>query len=61
MRLDRTDEEESLTLPSATTRRLLSYRGTPFAQSAKKTGLVGYDGMVLEVTEASQVVTVILF
>ncbi|KAH7914210.1 hypothetical protein BJ138DRAFT_1000739 [Hygrophoropsis aurantiaca] len=43
MLLDRTDEEDGITLPSSTTR------------------LYGYDGVILEVTEASQVVAVILF
>ncbi|KAH8830442.1 hypothetical protein DL96DRAFT_1592908 [Flagelloscypha sp. PMI_526] len=43
MLLDRTDEDENLTLPSPTTR------------------LYGYDGIVLEVTESSQVVAVMLF
>ncbi|EGO01868.1 hypothetical protein SERLA73DRAFT_177420 [Serpula lacrymans var. lacrymans S7.3] len=43
MLLDRTDEEDDITLPSSTTR------------------LYGYDGVILEVTEASQVVAVILF
>lgn len=43
MLLDRTDEDEDLTLPSATTR------------------LYGYDGIILEVTESSQVVCVMLF
>jgi hypothetical protein len=60
MRLDRTDDEESLTLPSATTRRLL-ISWDSFCLTNENTGLVGYDGVVLEVTEASQVVTVILF
>jgi len=43
MLLDRTDEEEDITLPSAATR------------------LHGYDGVILEVTESSQVVCVMLF
>ncbi|KIM90897.1 hypothetical protein PILCRDRAFT_811393 [Piloderma croceum F 1598] len=43
MLLDRTDDENGMTLPSPTTR------------------LHGYDGIILEVTESSQVVTVILF
>jgi len=43
MLLDRTDEEDGMTLPSPTTR------------------LHGYDGIILEVTESSQVVTVMLF
>ncbi|CAK5275623.1 unnamed protein product [Mycena citricolor] len=43
MLLDRTDDEDALTLPNATTR------------------LHGYDGIVLEVSESSQVVTVMLF
>ncbi|KAF9076744.1 hypothetical protein BDP27DRAFT_1413894 [Rhodocollybia butyracea] len=40
---DRTDDEDNITLPSATTR------------------LHGYDGIILEVSEASQVVSVTLF
>ncbi|KAJ7507921.1 hypothetical protein B0H11DRAFT_1969327 [Mycena galericulata] len=43
MLLDRTDDEEAITLPSATTR------------------LHGYDGIILEVSESSQVVAVMLF
>ncbi|KAK7470533.1 hypothetical protein VKT23_001958 [Stygiomarasmius scandens] len=43
MLLDRTDEEDNITLPSATTR------------------LYGYDGIILEVSEASQIVSVTLF
>ncbi|KII95090.1 hypothetical protein PLICRDRAFT_33920 [Plicaturopsis crispa FD-325 SS-3] len=43
MLLDRTDEEDGITLPSSTTR------------------LHGYDGIILEVTESSQVVAVMLF
>ncbi|KAK0191081.1 hypothetical protein F5146DRAFT_1047050 [Armillaria mellea] len=43
MLLDRTDDEESITLPSSTTR------------------LHGYEGIILEVTESSQVVSVMLF
>jgi len=40
---DRTEYEENITLPSATSR------------------LHGYDGVILEVNEASQVVAVMLF
>ncbi|KAG5648974.1 hypothetical protein DXG03_000323 [Asterophora parasitica] len=43
MHLDRTDEEEDITLPSTTSR------------------LYGYDGIILEVSEASQVLSVTLF
>ncbi|KAH7876286.1 uncharacterized protein C8R40DRAFT_1160141 [Lentinula edodes] len=43
MLLDRTNDEEDITLPSATTR------------------LYGYDGIILEVSEASQVISVTLF
>ncbi|RDB22462.1 hypothetical protein Hypma_010078 [Hypsizygus marmoreus] len=43
MHLDRTDDEEDITLPSATTR------------------LHGYDGIILEVSESSQVLSVMLF
>ncbi|OBZ70459.1 hypothetical protein A0H81_09967 [Grifola frondosa] len=43
MLLDRTDEEDGLTLPSSTTR------------------LLGFDGIILEVTESAQVVAVMLF
>jgi hypothetical protein len=43
MLLDRTDEEDDITLPSPTTR------------------LHGYEGIILEVTESSQVVAVMLF
>ncbi|KAF8076497.1 hypothetical protein FPV67DRAFT_1713911 [Lyophyllum atratum] len=43
MHLDRTDEEEDITLPSATSR------------------LYGYDGIILEVSESSQVLSITLF
>jgi len=43
MLLNRTDEEDNITLPSPTTR------------------LHGYDGIILEVSESSQVVSVMLF
>lgn len=43
MVLDRTDDDEHLTLPGATTR------------------LLGYNGIILEVTDSAQVATVILF
>ncbi|KAJ3488377.1 hypothetical protein NLI96_g2887 [Meripilus lineatus] len=43
MMLDRTDDEEQLTLPSAPTR------------------LLGYNGIILEVTDSAQVATVMLF
>ncbi|GLB33908.1 putative uncharacterised protein family (UPF0183) protein [Lyophyllum shimeji] len=43
MHLDRTDEDEDITLPSATSR------------------LYGYDGIILEVSESSQVLSVMLF
>ena len=58
MELDRT-EDERLTLPGSTTRKSqcvnddYTYSYPP--------GLVGFDGVVLEVTEAAQVVTVVLF
>jgi len=43
MHLDRTDEEEDIILPNATSR------------------LYGYDGIILEVSESSQVLSVMLF
>jgi hypothetical protein len=60
MLLDRTDEEEDITLPSPTTRRKETYLST-------KTQLIncflvfGYDGIILEVSESSQVLSVMLF
>ncbi|KAG6810868.1 hypothetical protein H0H92_009989 [Tricholoma furcatifolium] len=46
MHLDRTDEEEDITLPSATSQLRVVY---------------GYDGIILEVSESSQVLSVTLF
>ncbi|KAH9844252.1 uncharacterized protein C8Q71DRAFT_36979 [Rhodofomes roseus] len=43
MLLDRTDEDDALTLPSS------------------KTRLLGFDGIILEATESTQVVSVMLF
>lgn len=56
---DRTENEDNLTLPSATSRKdpqlvisVCLHIGV---------GLYGYDGVILEVNEASQVVAVMLF
>lgn len=62
MVLDRTDEEDALTLPSPMTRnslRFLSICST--LNNHFIPGLLGYDGIILEVTEYAQVVTVMLF
>jgi hypothetical protein len=60
MHLDRTDEEEDITLPSPTTRRkeiCLSPRPSLIIHCL----VYGYDGIILEVSESSQVVSVMLF
>lgn len=60
MLLDRTDDEEAITLPSATTRRTCLFLFSNFLQTS--CCLVhGYDGIILEVSESSQVVAVMLF
>jgi hypothetical protein len=61
MHLDRTDDEEDITLPSATTRRkeFLDLRTTRSALINHS--VHGYDGIILEVSESSQVVSVMLF
>lgn len=61
MLLDRTDEEDGITLPSPTTRKdnLLSPSTGPVL--TRGIGLHGYDGIILEVTESSQVVAITLF
>ncbi len=59
MLLDRTDDEESITLPSSTTRR--EYTVTIASVVLLIPSVHGYDGIILEVTESSQVVSVMLF
>ena len=60
MLLDRTDEEDDITLPSSTTR--CKNLRTPLLPLPDRRRLVhGYDGIILEVSEASNVVSVTLF
>lgn len=59
MLLDRTDEEENIILPNSTTHRMS-------CSNASTTVLIriqvhGYNGIILEVTDLSQVVSVMLF
>lgn len=56
---DRTEYEDNITLPSATSSKVTHLLSR--ARSHICTGLYGYDGVVLEVNEASQVVAVMLF
>jgi hypothetical protein len=63
MPLDRTEEDDDLTLPSAITSkgaRLGLKRLVPI-HSFTFIGLLGFDGIILEVTNASHVVSVTLF
>jgi len=60
MHLDRTDEEEDITLPSPTTRRKETYPSSK-ARLIIECLVYGYDGIILEVSESSQVVSVTLF
>ncbi|KAF9464456.1 hypothetical protein BDZ94DRAFT_1354305 [Collybia nuda] len=61
MLLDRTDEEEDITLPSATTRRKEFLESRTTLSPLINHSVHGYDGIILEVSESSQVVSVILF
>ena len=56
---DRTEYEENITLPSATSSKISNLLSR--ANSHLRAGLHGYDGVILEVNEASQVVAVTLF
>ncbi|KAK7060581.1 hypothetical protein VNI00_001347 [Paramarasmius palmivorus] len=62
MLLDRTDDEDHITLPSSTTRRKPS-KPCPgrFVDNIFPGVVYGYDGIILEVSESSQVVSVTLF
>lgn len=56
---DRTEYEDNITLPSATSSKIsILLSGACLHIPA---GLYGYDGVILEVNEASQVVAVMLF
>ena len=59
MNFNRTDGDDALTLPSPTTRQLYLVRDTPYTNFS--TGLLGFDGIILEATQAAQVVSVTLF
>lgn len=59
MVLNRTDDQDGLTLPSPTTRKLLN--GALGQILTDVEGLYAYDGIILEVTEASHVACVTLF
>ena len=61
MLLDRTDEEDGMTLPSPTTRKHQDPSLRRPCINPWKAGLHGYGGIILEVMESSQVVTVMLF
>jgi hypothetical protein len=60
MRLDRTVEEEDITLPSPTTRRTEIYLSS-WLSLIIRCIVYGYDGIILEVSDSSQVVSVMLF
>jgi hypothetical protein len=62
MVLDRTDDEELLTLPNPKTRRqFLMFHPSEAFFTEKKLQVYGYDGIILEVSDMSQVVSVTLF
>lgn len=56
---DRTEYEDNITLPSATSSKICNLLSR--ACSHIRAGLYSYDGVILEVNEASQVVAVMLF
>lgn len=56
---DRTEYEDNITLPSATSSKISNLLSRAYSQI--RVGLYGYDGVILEVNEASQVVAVMLF
>ena len=61
MEHDRTDEEDGLTLPHSTTRK---HRQTVVSTRYELmcwTELLGFDGLVLEVTESAHIVSIMLF
>lgn len=59
MDFDRTDGQDALTLPTPKTRLYIRF---PRALSANlPVGLLGFDGVILEATQAAQVVSVTLF
>jgi hypothetical protein len=60
MHLDRTDEEEDITLPSPATRRKQIWLSSRLPLTTDYL-VYGYDGIILEVSESSQVVSVMLF
>lgn len=60
MVLDRTDDEEHLTLPNPKTRCKLTRTSCTFG-TPKIYPVHGYDGIILEVSELSHVVCVTLF
>lgn len=59
MLLDRTDDEEGVSLPSPTTREFS--HSSAIHLLTLFTGLLGFDGVVLEVSESGQVVSLVLF
>lgn len=59
MVLNRTDDEDGLQLPNPTTRRMLDF--FTLANSLIRNLVYGYDGVILEVLESSQVVSITLF
>jgi hypothetical protein len=59
MLYDRTDDEEMLTLPNSTTSEYAFVVITGIIQ--RHTGLLGFDGVILEATQSAQVVSVTLF
>ncbi|KAG6854821.1 hypothetical protein C0991_012011 [Blastosporella zonata] len=61
MHLDRTDEEEDITLPSATARRKTHLLHLLRIAKNSVGTVYGYDGINLEVSESSQVLSVMLF
>lgn len=65
MNLDRTDDEVDITLPNSSTKckwhYLIILLATLFRLNSRSYTVYGYDGIILEVTESSEVVSVTLF
>jgi hypothetical protein len=61
MLYDRTDDEEMLTLPNSTTSEYAFVVITGIIIIQRRTGLLGFDGVILEATQSAQVVSVTLF
>lgn len=61
MLYNRTDGEDTLTLPSPTTREPSLIVILRYKANTPDEGLLGFDGIILEATQTAQVVSVTLF